>query len=94
MIHENVISKIEDTSPLRPWAHIGDRVVSINGNEVRDVLDYKFYAYDTELSIVLLTPEGRSHTVHISKAEGEDLGLEFESYLMDRPRSCANRCVF
>ena len=47
MIHENVISKIEDTSPLRPWAHIGDRVVSINGNEVRDVLDYKFYAYDT-----------------------------------------------
>lgn len=94
MIHENVISKIEDTSPLRPWAHIGDRVVSINGNEVHDVLDYKFYAYDTELSIVLLTPEGRSHTVHISKAEGEDLGLEFESYLMDRPRSCANRCVF
>lgn len=94
MIHENVISKIEDTSPLRHRAHLGDRVISINGNEVCDVLDYKFYAYDAELSVVLLTPEGIRHTVHISKAEGEDLGLEFESYLMDKPRSCANRCVF
>ena len=91
---ENVISKIEDTSPLKHRAHIGDTVVSINGKEVHDVLDYKFYAYDPELTVVLKTPEGKEHTVHVKKAEGEDLGLEFESYLMDKPRSCANRCVF
>ena len=91
---ENVISKIEDTSPLKHRAHIGDTVVSINGKEVHDVLDYKFYSYDPELKVVLKTPEGKEHTVHVSKAEGEDLGLEFESYLMDKPRSCANRCVF
>lgn len=94
MIHENVISKIEYGSPIEHWAHIGDRVLSINGKEVCDVLDYKFFAYDPVLDIVLLTADGVEKTVHIEKAEGEDLGLEFESYLMDKPRSCANRCVF
>ncbi len=91
---ENVISKIEDTSPLKHRAHIGDAVISINGKTVQDVLDYKFYAYDPELTVVLRTPEGTQHSVKVEKAEGEDLGLEFESYLMDKPRSCANNCVF
>lgn len=91
---ENVISKIEDGSPLKYRAHVGDTVVSINGKEVHDVLDYKFFAYDPELTVVLKTPEGTEHTVKVKKAEGEDLGLEFESYLMDKPRSCANHCVF
>lgn len=94
MVHENVISKIEYGSPIEHWAHIGDRVLSINGNEVCDVLDYKYYAYDPTLDIILLTSDGVEKTVHIEKAEGEDLGLEFESYLMDKPRSCANHCVF
>lgn len=91
---ENVISKIEDTSPLKHRAHVGDTVVSINGKTVQDVLDYKFYAYDPELTVVLRTPEGTEHSVKVEKTEGEDLGLEFETYLMDKPRACANNCVF
>ena len=91
---KNIISKIEDYSPLRHRAHVGDEVLSINGNDIVDVMDYKFFSYDPELSIVLRTAEGRQHTVYVEKAEGEDLGLEFETYLMDKPRSCANNCVF
>jgi len=94
IIMDNVIAKIENTSPLRHRAHIGDRLIAINGNIIHDVLDYKFFGYDTELSITLCSPEGVERTVHISKAEGQDLGLEFETYLMDKPRSCANNCVF
>lgn len=91
---ENVISKIENDSPLKHRVHIGDTLLAINGNTVHDVLDYKFFGYDPELSVTVRTPEGLEHTVHIAKAEGQDLGLEFESYLMDKPRSCANNCVF
>jgi len=91
---ENIIGKIEHYSPLRHHARLGDAVVSINGHEVLDVLDYKFFSYDPSLDIVLRSPEGSERTVHIEKAEGEDLGLEFQSYLMDAPRACANRCVF
>ena len=58
------------------------------------MLDYKFFAYDRNLHVVLRRADGSEYSVHVRKAEGGDLGLEFESYLMDRARSCANNCVF
>ena len=91
---DNVISKIENGSPLKHRVHIGDTLLAINGNRVHDVLDYKFFGYDPEVSVTVRTPESIEHTVHVAKAEGQDLGLEFETYLMDKPRSCANNCVF
>lgn len=93
-LKENIISKIDDTSPLRHKANIGDRLLYINGHEITDVLDYKYFAYDTVLDIVLQSPDGKERHVKLKKAEGMDLGLDFESYLMDKPRSCANHCVF
>lgn len=90
----NVISKIEDGSPLKHRIRVGDTLLAINGKEVVDVLDYKFFGYDPEVSVTVRTPEGLEHTVHVAKTEGQDLGLEFETYLMDKPRSCANNCVF
>lgn len=90
----NVISKIEEGSPLKHRIRVGDTLLAINGKDVIDVLDYKFFGYDPEVSVTVRTPEGLEHTVHVAKAEGQDLGLEFETYLMDKPRSCANNCVF
>ncbi|NLF35109.1 MAG: DUF512 domain-containing protein [Clostridiales bacterium] len=75
---------------LRP----GETLLTINGHPVTDVLDYKFYAYDGLLTLTLRGAEGEEYAVKIRKEEGEDLGLEFETYLMDQARSCANRCVF
>ena len=91
---ENIIKSIDHGSPLRHRVKEGDRLVSINGNRIVDVLDYKFFAYDPELSIVLRRPDGSEYQLHVRKNEGGDLGLDFESYLMDNPRSCANNCVF
>ena len=91
---ENIIRSIDPGSPLEHRAAVGDRLVSINGKAIRDVLDYKFYAYDRDLHLELQRPDGTEYRLHIRKDEGGDLGLDFESYLMDRPRSCANNCVF
>ena len=91
---ENVIRAIDPDSPLEHRTAVGDRLISINGKPIRDVLDYKFYAYDRDLHLVLCRPDGVEYRLHVQKAEGGDLGLDFESYLMDRPRSCANNCVF
>ena len=91
---ENKIKSIDATSPLRHKAHVGDTVISINGNRIVDVLDYKFFAYDRILAIRLRRESGEEYEVSVRKPEGGDLGLEFESYLMDSPRSCANACVF
>ena len=91
---ENIIKSIDRDSPLRHHAKVGDALLAINGKRVVDVLDYKFYAYDTRLKVELRRPDGTEYAVTVRKPEGGDLGLDFESYLMDSPRSCANNCVF
>ena len=91
---ENVIRALDPGSPLEGRAVAGDRLMSINGHVIRDVLDYKFHAYDRDLKLVLQRPDGSEYRLHVRKAEGGDLGLDFESYLMDRPRACANNCIF
>lgn len=91
---DNQIKSIDRDSPLRHKAKVGDRVVSINGNVIHDVLDYKFFAYDRKLDIVLKREDGSEYEVTVHKNEGGEIGLDFESYLMDKPRSCANNCVF
>ena len=91
---ENKIKSIDADSPLRHRARVGDVVVSINGHRIVDVLDYKFFAYDPHLIVCLRGEDGTEREVAVHKPEGGDLGLEFESYLMDSARSCANNCVF
>lgn len=91
---DNAIKAIDAASPLHGKVRPGDTVVAINSNRILDVLDYKFFAYDRRLDVCLRRPDGSEYHVHVRKDEGGDLGLDFESYLMDAPRACANRCVF
>ena len=90
----NTITKMDADSPLRGKASVGERLISINGHEIQDVLDYRFYAYDSRLHLVLEDAGGRRRTVKVKKPEGMDLGLDFEEYLMDNPRGCRNKCAF
>ncbi len=71
----------------------GDTLISVNGHEIHDVLDYRFYLTDTRAELTLLRGE-KAYTVHISKSEYDDIGLEFETPLMDKKHSCTNHCVF
>ena len=92
---QNRIKRVAPGSPLRrKGVKPGWELLSVNGTPVTDVLDYRFYTYDAHLSLEFLTPEGGRKRVVVDKPEGADPGLEFETYLMDRPRSCANRCRF
>ena len=91
---QNVIKSVDAGSPLAHRVRPGEALLSVNGKLIRDVLDYKYHTYDRHLLLELKTPEGKLRLVRVRKAEGQDLGLDFETYLMDRPRSCANRCVF
>ena len=91
---KNTIRQFDASSPLRGKASVGDRLISINGKKIIDVLDYKFYAYDPHLHLVLERSDGEIYHVHVEKEAGGDLGLDFESYLMDEARSCANNCIF
>lgn len=73
----------------------GDKLLSINGHEITDVLDYQFYADESELTL-RVKQIGRSlvRVIRLRKKQYEDLGLEFETYLMDKQKSCYNKCIF
>ena len=71
----------------------GDILVSINGNEIADVLDYRFYLAEREVNIALLRG-GEELSVKIKKGEYDDIGLGFETPLMDKKHTCKNGCIF
>lgn len=71
----------------------GDVLHTVNGHEVRDVLDYRFYIFENRLDLELAR-DGVFFQVRIRKDRYADIGLEFETYLMDKKRSCHNRCIF
>lgn len=71
----------------------GDMLVSINGREINDVLDYRFYLAE-KLITVCVTRDGKPLEFKIKKKEYDDIGLDFETPLMDKKHSCENKCVF
>jgi len=72
----------------------GDRLVSINGQPPRDLIDYQFLCADEVLDLEVLDTKGKTHQVEIEKDYDEDLGLEFETALFDGLMQCTNRCPF
>jgi len=70
-----------------------DILVSINGNVIEDVLDYRFYIAENKLDIVVLR-KGKEKKFTIIKDEYDDIGIEFDSYLMDKQHGCKNKCIF
>ena len=71
----------------------GDVLVTINGNEINDVLDYRFWLADRDV-ILGLTRGGIPFTARIRGDGFDDIGLEFDTPLMDKKRCCANKCIF
>ena len=72
----------------------GDRLVSINGQRPRDLIDYQFLCADEILALEVLDAQGQTHQVELEKDYDEDLGLAFESALFDGLIQCNNHCSF
>ncbi|MBQ4150545.1 MAG: DUF512 domain-containing protein [Clostridia bacterium] len=71
----------------------GDVLLSINGNGITDVLDYRFYLADTHIELEIRRGTN-VFTVQIDKGEYDDIGLDFATPLMDKKQRCENKCIF
>ncbi len=80
---------IAEREGIRP----GDRVVSINGHVLRDVIDYRFYGAEEELELILQR-DGQHLVLHIERGYEEELGIEFTTPTFDGLRRCNSRCAF
>jgi putative radical SAM enzyme (TIGR03279 family) len=88
IITEVAAGSVGDELELRA----NDRIVRVNGRQVRDYLDFRFQtAGETELTLRVKKANGETHDIEFDREEGEDLGLSFEQIV---PRQCANECIF
>ena len=72
----------------------GDKLLSLNGNEIMDVLDYRFYQNNENVIALVEDKNGNVQKYRFKKDEYDELGLLFETYLMDKQHSCKNKCIF
>ena len=86
----NTISYLDEDCPLEGMVLPGDELLFVNHHEIHDVLDYMYWTYEENLLLEFRD----AGEISVEKDEGEDLGLNFEEYLMDSPTHCANKCVF
>ncbi len=88
------VKSVQKGSPAyKKHIKAGDELLSINSNTVDDVLDYQFYIGEEKLCLEYLR-NGRIKRAVVRKKDTLDLGLEFDTYLMDKQRHCRNKCVF
>ncbi len=71
-----------------------DSLISVNGFEIKDILDYRYRTCANEL-VIVLSRDDEEYTVNINKEdEYDEIGLLFETYLMDNKQTCRNKCIF
>nr|NIW79674.1 radical SAM protein [Calditrichia bacterium] len=85
ILHINANSIAEDLG-----LQSGDKVVSVNGHQITDALDYRFYITNEEIELVIQR-EAQQFIFDIEKDYDDDLGLVLEDLEM---RSCGNSCIF
>jgi putative radical SAM enzyme (TIGR03279 family) len=71
-----------------------DKLISINNNEVNDIIDYKYLISDENISVQIQKYNGETWDIEIEKEYDEGLGIEFKDAILDEARSCCNKCVF
>lgn len=90
-----IIRAVDKKSPAaKAGIKSGDTLVSLNGNIIMDVLDYRFYQNNEKIVAEIINAKGKVKKVKIKKGEYDEIGLIFDTYLMDDKRSCKNKCIF
>ena len=93
-VQGKVITRVEKDSPAaREGLQAGDRLLLVNGEAVKDLIDYEALSVRSRL-IVEVERAGEKLRYLVRKKVGEPLGLCFETTLMDRMQTCKNRCLF
>lgn len=72
----------------------GDRLLAINNNTIEDIFDYQYHIENDYVELLIEKPNKEQWLLEVDKDEDEDIGIVFESGLMDEYRSCHNKCIF
>lgn len=93
--YKNIIQKVKKGSIAEELnIEPGDTLLTINGNKVKDIIDYKYLITDDYVEVEIEKKNGEVWAFEIEKEFDEDLGIEFTNPLIDKAKSCRNKCMF
>lgn len=88
-----VVREVTKNSPFYKKIKSGDELLSVNGRKIHDVLDFMYETADTESPLTVCVCRDGEHLSFKERCP-YGTGLEFDNFLMDCQRHCANKCVF
>ena len=92
---KNVITSVmPDSIAAEVGIEENDILLSVNGEKIVDIIDYRFLTNDEEIVLEIQKPNGEVWDYEIEKDYGEELGLEFGGGIMDKAKRCSNKCMF
>lgn len=92
---KNIITKVIPNGIAEEVGiEVNDILLSINDKKINDIIDYKFLSADEEIILEVEKSDGEVWEIEIEKEYGEDLGIEFGGGIMDKAKSCSNKCIF
>ena len=93
--YKNIVAKVEKESIAEEMGiERGDILISINGKKIIDIIDYLFLIADNYLEVEIQKNNGEIWILEIDKDYDEDLGIEFDNAILDKAKSCKNKCIF
>ena len=91
----NVISKVyKDSIADELGIEVGDLLISINGEPIHDIIEYRFLLSDEYLEVEIQKQNREVYIYEIEEDYDDDLGIEFTNPIIDKAKSCRNKCVF
>ena len=72
---------------------VGDKLISINGHDFHDILEYRYLTAEYEVTLEILKKDGTTEVITVEN-DYDDIGIEFEEGLIDEAQSCRNKCIF
>ena len=91
----NIISKVYKGSIAEELGiEVGDLLISINGEPIHDIIEYRFLLSDEYLEVEIKKQNKEIYIYEIEKEYDDDLGIEFTNPIIDKAKSCRNKCVF
>ncbi|MDO4938795.1 MAG: DUF512 domain-containing protein [Lachnospiraceae bacterium] len=88
-----ILSVLPDSIADQLGVQAGDRLISIDGKIIEDILDYRLLINSEKMLMLIEKPDGQQWELDIEH-DYEDPGLEFGDGLMSEYRRCMNNCIF
>lgn len=72
----------------------GDKVISIDGNKIKDYIEYNYLIADFNFILKIQKKNGKVKEYDVTRSYDKELGIEFEDIVYDGLKKCKNKCIF